>query len=133
MGGGYSGKKRGRGEKSNKCGIMKRLCTGAGVDPKKVHPYALRLLFARLFYDITQDIAKLADLLGHSAIETTRIYIMTSSREHRTILDHLTENLSAKKKPPHRSGRLRFLICLNRLLGSNQVKSFSGITACLCG
>ena len=85
---------------------MKKLCPGAGVDPKKVHPHALRHLFARLFYNITQDIAKLADLLGHSSIETTRIYIMTSSREHRTILDRLSENLSAKK-PPHRSGRLR--------------------------
>lgn len=86
---------------------MKKLCAGAGVDPKKVHPHALRHLFARLFYNITQDIAKLADLLGHSSIETTRIYIMTSSREHRTILDRLTENLSAKK-PLHRSGRVRF-------------------------
>jgi len=83
---------------------MKKLCPGAGVDPKKVHPHALRHLFARLFYNITQDIAKLADLLGHSSIETTRIYIMTSSKEHRTILDRLTENLGAKK-PPRWDGR----------------------------
>lgn len=83
---------------------MKKLCAGAGVDPKKVHPHALRHLFARLFYNMTQDIAKLADLLGHSSIETTRIYIMTSVREHRTILDRLAENLGAKK-PPHRSGK----------------------------
>lgn len=86
---------------------MKKLCVGAGVDPKKVHPHALRHLFARLFYKLTQDIAKLADLLGHSSIETTRIYIMTSVREHREILDRLTENLSAKK-PPHRSGKQLF-------------------------
>ena len=82
---------------------MKKLCTGAGIDPKKVHPHALRHLFARLFYNMTQDIAKLADLLGHSSIETTRIYIMTSIREHRTILDRLAENLGAKK-PPHPGG-----------------------------
>ena len=78
---------------------MKKLCIGAGVDPQKVHPHALRHLFARLFYNMTQDIAKLADLLGHSSIETTRIYIMTSIREHRTILDRLTENLGTKKPP----------------------------------
>lgn len=86
---------------------MKRLCSGAGVDPKKVHPHALRHLFARLFYNITQDIAKLADLLGHSSIETTRIYVMTSSSEHRTILNRLTENLGTKK-PLQRSGKQRF-------------------------
>ena len=85
---------------------MKRLCVGAGVPPEKVHPHALRHLFARLFYNMTQDIAKLADLLGHSSIETTRIYVMTSCREHRTILDRLAECLNAKK-PPHRDGRKR--------------------------
>ena len=83
---------------------MKKLCAGAGVDPKKVHPHALRHLFARIFYDITHDIAKLADLLGHGSIETTRIYIMTSCNEHRAILDLLTSRLNAKK-PPHRDGK----------------------------
>ena len=83
---------------------MKKLSAGAGVDPKKVHPHALRHLFARLFYNITQDIAKLADLLGHSSIETTRIYVMTSFHEHRSILDRLTSCLSTKK-PPHKGGR----------------------------
>ena len=83
---------------------MKKLCVGAGVDPKKVHPHALRHLFARIFYDITHDIAKLADLLGHGSIETTRIYIMTSCNEHRAILDLLTSRLNAKK-PPHRDGK----------------------------
>ena len=78
---------------------MKRLCAKAGVDPKKVHPHALRHLFARVFYDLTQDIAKLADLLGHGCVETTRIYIMTSIREHRTILDRLNWCLNAKKPP----------------------------------
>ena len=76
---------------------MKRLCTGAGVAPEKVHPHALRHLFARLFYAITRDIAKLADLLGHSSIDTTRIYVMTSSREHCTILDQLVTRLKIKK------------------------------------
>jgi len=78
---------------------MKHLCVGAGVDPRKVHPHALRHLFARVFYDLTQDIAKLADLLGHGSVETTRIYITTSIREHRTILDRLNLRLNAKKPP----------------------------------
>ncbi len=86
---------------------MKRLCDGAGVDSRKVHPHALRHLFARLFYRITRDIAKLADLLGHSSVETTRIYIATSSEEHRVILDRLTRGLGTKK-PLRRSGRKRF-------------------------
>lgn len=81
---------------------MKCLCEDANVDPKKVHPHALRHLFARLFYSMTQDIAKLADLLGHGSIETTRIYIMTSSREHRTILDRLVRCLESPK-PPRRA------------------------------
>lgn len=84
---------------------MKRLCVGAGVEPEKVHPHALRHLFARLFYGITRDIAKLADLLGHGSIETTRIYIMTSDAEHRTILDRLAGYLSAKKAPPLRGAQ----------------------------
>jgi len=83
---------------------MKKLCAGAGVEAKKVHPHALRHLFARVFYDLTQDIAKLADLLGHGSVETTRIYIATSIREHRTILDRLSRCLNAKK-PPRWDGR----------------------------
>ena len=85
---------------------MKKLCVNAGVDAKKVHPHALRHLFARAFYSLTQDIAKLADLLGHSSLETTRIYIMTSIREHRVILDRLTMSLETKK-PLHGSGKKR--------------------------
>lgn len=56
---------------------MKALCKKAGVNPSKVFPHNLRKLFARTFYDIEKDIAKLADILGHSNINTTRIYIMT--------------------------------------------------------
>lgn len=86
---------------------MKKLCAGAGVDPKKVHPHAFRHLFARLFYGVTKDISGLADLLGHSSIDTTRIYISTPFREHRAILDQLAGVLGAKKKPPRRGGGKR--------------------------
>lgn len=82
---------------------MKALCKQAKVDPEKVHPHALRHLFARVFYELTQDIAKLADLLGHSSINTTRIYIMTSAREHREILDRLCHRIYTKK-PPTKGG-----------------------------
>ena len=61
---------------------MKRLCTGARVLPGKVFPHNLRHLFAVTFYRLYKDIARLADLLGHSSIETTRIYLVTSGQEH---------------------------------------------------
>lgn len=62
---------------------MKNLCVQAGVNPDKVFPHNLRHLFARTFYGIEKDIAKLADILGHSSINTTRIYIITTGNEHR--------------------------------------------------
>ena len=68
---------------------MKRLCKAAGVKPGKVFPHNLRKLFARTFYGIEKDIAKLADILGHSSVDTTRIYIMTSGTEHRQKLERL--------------------------------------------
>ncbi|MBQ6849474.1 MAG: tyrosine-type recombinase/integrase [Oscillospiraceae bacterium] len=68
---------------------MKKLCCKAGVKKEKVFPHNLRKLFARTFYTIEKDIAKLADVLGHSNIETTRIYIMTSFVEHRRKIDKL--------------------------------------------
>lgn len=68
---------------------MKRLCTAAGVRPSKVFPHNLRKLFARTFYGIEKDIAKLADILGHSSINTTRIYIMTTGTEHRRKIERL--------------------------------------------
>ena len=68
---------------------MKKLCTAAGVNPAKVFPHNLRKLFARTFYGIEKDIAKLADILGHSSIETTRIYIMTTGTEHRRKMERL--------------------------------------------
>lgn len=68
---------------------MKKLCQAAGVKQSKVFPHNLRKLFARTFYRIEKDIAKLADLLGHSSINTTRIYIMTTGTEHRRKIERL--------------------------------------------
>ena len=62
---------------------MKSLCEEANVNPNKVFPHNLRHLFARVFYGIEKDIAKLADILGHSSINTTRIYIISTGTEHR--------------------------------------------------
>lgn len=68
---------------------LKVLSRHAGVEPGKVFPHNLRHLFATVFYQACRDIAKLADLLGHSSIETTRIYLMASGTEHRRELDRL--------------------------------------------
>ena len=61
---------------------MKNLCLEAEVSPTKVFPHNLRHLFAHVFYGIEKDIAKLADILGHSSINTTRIYIISTGTEH---------------------------------------------------
>ncbi len=76
-------------DRSNIWAKMKRLCKGAKVNPPKVFPHNLRKLFARTFYGIEKDIAKLADILGHSSINTTRIYIMTTGTEHRRKIERL--------------------------------------------
>lgn len=68
---------------------MKGLCEQAGVNPQKVFPHNLRHLFARIFYGIEKDIAKLADILGHSSINTTRIYIISTGNEHRRRMEHM--------------------------------------------
>ena len=68
---------------------MKGLCEQAGVNPQKVFPHNLRHLFARVFYGIEKDIAKLADILGHSSINTTRIYIMSTGDEHRRRMENM--------------------------------------------
>lgn len=68
---------------------MKNLCTQANVNPNKVFPHNLRHLFARTFYSIEKDIAKLADILGHSGIDTTRIYIMATGCEHQQRMENL--------------------------------------------
>lgn len=78
------------GKPINRCNIwreMKALCERAGVAPGKVFPHNLRHLFARTFYGIERDIVKLADILGHSSINTTRIYIVTTGEEHRRKID----------------------------------------------
>ncbi len=74
-------------DRSNIWHSMKNLGDSAGIDSAKVYPHNIRHLFARRFYEQTNDIAKLADVLGHSNIETTRIYIKTSGNEHRRLLD----------------------------------------------
>lgn len=68
---------------------MKSLCEMAGVNPGKVFPHNLRHLFARTFYGIEKDIAKLADILGHSSINTTRIYIISTGSEHRRRMERM--------------------------------------------
>lgn len=68
---------------------MKSLCQEAGVNPEKVFPHNLRHLFARVFYGIEKDIAKLADILGHSSINTTRIYIISTGTEHRKQMENM--------------------------------------------
>ena len=68
---------------------MKFLCQEAGVNPEKVFPHNLRHLFARVFYGIEKDIAKLADILGHSSIDTTRIYIISTGTEHRRRMENM--------------------------------------------
>ena len=68
---------------------MKAICRKAGVTASKVFPHNLRHLFARTFYRICRDVAKLADVLGHSSIETTRIYLISTGAEHAKTLDML--------------------------------------------
>lgn len=76
-------------DRSNVWREMKALCEEAGVEPKKVFPHNLRHLFARVFYGAEKDIAKLADILGHSSIDTTRIYIISTGAEHRRCMEHM--------------------------------------------
>ena len=68
---------------------MKKLCSYAGIEKTKVFPHNLRHLFATAFYGACKDIVKLADVLGHSCIETTRIYLLSTGEEHRRQLDRL--------------------------------------------
>ncbi|MCI8306539.1 MAG: tyrosine-type recombinase/integrase [Lachnospiraceae bacterium] len=68
---------------------MKKLCSKSGVSEGRVFPHNLRALFAKTYYSMFKDIAMLADILGHSNIETTRIYIKKSISKHREQLDRL--------------------------------------------
>lgn len=75
--------------RSNIWSQMKKLCNAAKVKPSKVFPHNLRKLFARTFYGMEKDIAGLADILGHSNVNTTRIYIMSTGTEYRRKLERL--------------------------------------------
>ena len=80
------------GKPLNRCNIwaeMKKLCDTAGVRREKVFPHNLRHLFARLYYGMEHDIVRLADILGHSSINTTRIYTMESGHTHRRQMERL--------------------------------------------
>ena len=68
---------------------MKAVCEKAGVAPGKVFPHNLRHLFARAFFRVSRDLVKLADVLGHSSVETTRIYLATTGEEHAKVLNKL--------------------------------------------
>ena len=76
-------------DRSNVWSEMKGLCARAGVSPRKVFPHNLRHLFARRYYHQHRDIAKLADILGHSSINTTRLYTISSGREHAIQIEEL--------------------------------------------
>ena len=76
-------------DRSNVWSQMKGLCAAAQVDPSKVFPHNLRHLFARTFYRMEKDLSRLADLLGHSSIQTTRIYLMESGEEHQRMLERM--------------------------------------------
>lgn len=68
---------------------MKAICEKAGVESGKVFPHNLRHLFARTFYKVCRDVARLADVLGHSNIETTRIYLISTGVEHARTLEQM--------------------------------------------
>ena len=76
-------------DRSNIWRAMKKLCDVAGVAVEKVFPHNLRHLFARVFYKIEKDISSLADVLGHSNINTTRIYIISTGEEHRQRMESM--------------------------------------------
>ena len=76
-------------DRSNIWSAMKALCREAGVSADKVFPHNLRHLFARTYYKLRKDIVRLADILGHSSINTTRIYTMESGENHRLTMEKL--------------------------------------------
>ena len=76
-------------DRSNVWSDMKKLCEIAGVAKEKVFPHNLRHLFARTYYSLQKDVVRLADILGHSSIDTTRIYTMESGDVHKRQIDSL--------------------------------------------
>ena len=76
-------------DRSNIWSDMKKLCKAANVSDKKVFPHNLRHLFARTYYSLQKDIVRLADILGHSSVNTTRIYTMETGEIHRRQIQKL--------------------------------------------
>ena len=76
-------------DRSNIWNDMKKLCESAGVDKGKVFPHNLRHLFARTYYSLQKDISRLADILGHTSINTTRIYTIESGEVHRRQIERM--------------------------------------------
>lgn len=76
-------------DRSNIWSDMKKLCESAGVSENKVFPHNLRHLFARTYYSLQKDVVRLADILGHTSVDTTRIYIMESGETHRRQMQRL--------------------------------------------
>ncbi len=84
-------------DRSNIWRLMKKSAKLAGVDPEKVYPHNLRHLFARTYYSVTKDISRLADILGHSNISTTRIYIMETGAVHEQQVNNLNLVVSCNR------------------------------------
>lgn len=80
-------------DRSNIWSAMKKLCKDSGVAAEKIFPHNLRHLFARLFLTIEKDITKLADILGHTSLNTTRIYTLSNGAEHRRRMNQLARVL----------------------------------------
>ena len=76
-------------DRSNIWSDMKKLCESAGVSKDKVFPHNLRHLFARTYYSLEKDVVRLADILGHSSVNTTRIYTMETGEQHRIQIQRL--------------------------------------------
>lgn len=85
-------------DRSNIYHSMKKLCRDAQVEPSKVFPHNFRHLFAKCFYSIEKNLSHLADILGHSSIETTRIYVAASIKQYEKIMDKMRIEIG-KQKP----------------------------------
>ena len=86
-------------DRSNIWKEMKNLCERAKVEPDKVFPHNLRHLFAKVYYEMEKDLSKLADLLGHANVATTRIYTMESGVKHVRQLERMGLVFAGKQKP----------------------------------
>ena len=75
--------------RSNIWAEMKRLCAKAGIPEQKVYPHNLRHLFAYTYYGIDKDLVHLADILGHSSVETTRIYTISTGEEQQEVMQKM--------------------------------------------